>query len=389
LTLASDGSLLGATIFGGYAGPDAFAGTVFKVTPSGSFSALFMFPGSPGAGYEKGANPTSAPIEASDGTLWGTANGGGPIAGGSPSGTVYKLSPSGSTWQASLIHGFSGPDGSSPNGALALGANRDLYGTTSGGGDFSNGTLFRVASGIVTSNLYSFAGPADGCCPLARLLEVSPGLFYGLVNGPGTSQGAIVSFTVGTATTTGLEGSPSTSVFGSTVSLTATVSSASGTPTGQVEFFDGATSLGSSALSGTEASLTTTTLSVGTHSALTAHYLGDGAYLESTSPTASVVVTRAQTTTTLGSAPNPSARKQLVTVTATVAAVAPGNGMPTGLVQLMEGKKKLATASLANGIATFQLAFTSMGKHTLSATYAGDTNFVGSTATPLTQTVNK
>jgi hypothetical protein len=100
-------------------------------------------------------------------------------------------------------------------------------------------------------------------------------------------------------------------------------------------------------------------------------------------------VTRANTTTTLASSPNPSARKQVVTLTATVAAVAPGAGTAAGQVQFLDGKKKLGTAPLVNGTATLQVSFNNMGSHDLTATYAGNGNFVGSASAVFTHTVNR
>ncbi|WP_240510037.1 Ig-like domain-containing protein, partial [Streptomyces malaysiense] len=78
------------------------------------------------------------------------------------------------------------------------------------------------------------------------------------------------------ATTTGLTSAPDPSVFGEAKTLTATVAAVppgSGTPTGSVDFFDGATLLGTGTLSGGTATLTTSALSVGTH-LLTAVYSG-------------------------------------------------------------------------------------------------------------------
>jgi len=76
-------------------------------------------------------------------------------------------------------------------------------------------------------------------------------------------------------------------------------------------------------------------------------------------------------------------------LSATVAAVAPGAGAATGQVQFLEGKKKVGTAPLVNGVATLQISFTSMGSHDFTATYAGDANFAASTAPVYRHTVNK
>ena len=190
------------------------------------------------------------------------------------------------------------------------------------------------------------------------------------------------------STTTTVSAASSSVVFGQSVSFTANVSSPNGTPTGSVEFFDGAISLGTAAVSGGTAVLATTALNVGTH-AVSATYSGDNGFLSSGSSSVSVTVSTAHTTTTLASSPNPSTRRQTVTVTATVAALPPGAGAPTGQVQLFDGKKKIGTSDLVNGVATFQVLFKSPGDQTLTASYAGDTRFLASASGTLVQTVTR
>lgn len=79
-----------------------------------------------------------------------------------------------------------------------------------------------------------------------------------------------------------LSATPNPSQLGQEVSLTATITSASGTPTGTVEFFSGADSLGTASLSGGKAVLTTSALDGGSHD-ITAVYGGDGVHGASTS----------------------------------------------------------------------------------------------------------
>src|SRR5205823_5703853 len=80
------------------------------------------------------------------------------------------------------------------------------------------------------------------------------------------------------ATTTAVTGSPNPSVFGQSVTFTATVTAAApgaATPSGTVTFLDGSTPLGSGTLNGSgQATLTTAGLSAGTHT-ITASYGGD------------------------------------------------------------------------------------------------------------------
>lgn len=190
------------------------------------------------------------------------------------------------------------------------------------------------------------------------------------------------------STTTTLSASSGSVVFGQSVTFTASVSSANGTPTGSVEFFDGGISLGTAALSGGVAVLATAALSVGTH-VVSATYSGDTGFLSSDSSNVSVTVATAHTTTTLASSPNPSPRRQLVTVTATVAALPPGGGTPTGQVELFDRRKRIGVSSLVNGVATFQVSFRAAGDHELTANYLGDMSFLGSLSATHIQTITR
>ena len=107
-----------------------------------------------------------------------------------------------------------------------------------------------------------------------------------------------------TATAVALGSSVNPSTLGQNVTLTATVTSSAGTPSGSVTFYDGSTVLGSGNLSAGVASLSTTGLSVGTH-ALTAVYSGSTSYAGSTSAMVNEVVNPLTTTTTLQASPAP------------------------------------------------------------------------------------
>ena len=97
----------------------------------------------------------------------------------------------------------------------------------------------------------------------------------------------------------------------------------------------------------------------------------------------------ANTSTTLTSSANPSVAGQVVTFTATVSAVSPGAGTPTGTVTFKDGATGLGTGTLDDsGQATCTTSNLSVGGHTISAVYEGDTSFTASTDT-LNQIVNK
>jgi subtilisin-like proprotein convertase family protein len=93
-------------------------------------------------------------------------------------------------------------------------------------------------------------------------------------------------------------------------------------------------------------------------------------------------------TTTVTSSANPTVFGQSVTFTATVAAVAPGAGTPTGTVTFRDGSTNLGTATLASGTATLATAALTVASHSITVNYGGDGNFFPSTSAALTQTVN-
>jgi hypothetical protein len=181
----------------------------------------------------------------------------------------------------------------------------------------------------------------------------------------------------GAPTSTALQATPSSAVFGQTVSLTATVSSAAAVPTGSAQFLDGTASLGTVALSDSGvAQLSTSSLGIGTHS-LKATYPGATGFRGSESATVAVTVNKANSSVAIVATPNPVKKRQPIQITVTVSAQAPGSGTPSGSVRLMNGKKQLGSAPLVNGSAAFQLTFGSPGDVTVAATYAGDSHFNG------------
>ena len=191
------------------------------------------------------------------------------------------------------------------------------------------------------------------------------------------------------ATTVTSISSANPSVFGQGVIFSAAVAPAApgaGSLTGTITFQDGATSLGTSGITNGQASFTTSSLAVGSHS-VTAVYNGDGNFNGASSAPVTQAVNKAASSTSVASSANPAAFAQPVTFTATVAAVAPGAGTPTGAVDFLDGGTALGTASLTGGQATFTSSSLSIASHSITAVYVGDGNFNGSTSAPLTETV--
>jgi hypothetical protein len=209
-----------------------------------------------------------------------------------------------------------------------------------------------------------------------------------------SSTSAQQTATVLDASTTTVTPSLSTIVFGQNISLSATVAPASSSvtlvPTGNVQFFNGMTSLGSAALnsSGT-AMLTNVSLPLGTLS-ITGKYGADSNFAASTSPAVTVTVNQANTSTTITSiTPNPSGLGQTTTISATVAPVSPGAGTPTGMVEFLNGMTSLGTATVSSGVATLPTTMLTLGPNSITAMYQGDTNFMASTSPAMTANVNQ
>jgi hypothetical protein len=163
---------------------------------------------------------------------------------------------------------------------------------------------------------------------------------------------------------------------------------------GTAQFYDGAVLLGTSTIVSGSATFTTTAFAVGSH-AMTVRYLGGS----SAPPVISGVFVQAvgssgwknrTSTTTLSASPTPSTLGSMVTLTATVSGT---NGTPAGTVlfmvngQVVGGPVTLTAISGSTAQATFALSGLAGGRHVVTATYLGSSNYKGSTAT-VAQTVN-
>ena len=206
--------------------------------------------------------------------------------------------------------------------------------------------------------------------------------------GPAGASNTLAQTVGKSAPTTSLTASPTASVWGQPVTLSASVSTTPGLnpPAGTATFKDGATVLGTSALSGGGATLGTSALSAGSHS-ITATYNGDTSYASSTSAPITVTVAKATTSATLTSGLNPSQSGNPVQFTASIAVTAPGAGIPTGTVTFLDGSTSLGTGTVTGGVATFTTSSLAIGAHVITASYGGNGNVNGSSSGPLTQNV--
>jgi len=185
-------------------------------------------------------------------------------------------------------------------------------------------------------------------------------------------------------TTTTVSSNHNPSTFGDAVTFNSTVTGGLSVPTGTVTFLDGVNSIGSSAVDGGgQASLATSSLTSGSHS-ITANYGGDSGHAASTSIVLLQSVQQTATTTTISSNLNPSVFGQSVTFTANVTTTA---GVPSGNVTFLDGATLLATVAVSGGTASFSTSTLSVGSHTISANYGGDSDHSGSSGST-SQSVN-
>ena len=189
------------------------------------------------------------------------------------------------------------------------------------------------------------------------------------------------------ASTVTLTSSLPSSIYGSPVTFTATVTgSHTVTPGGSATFYDGTTKLGLSTLSSGVASLTVSSLTAGPHS-ITASYSGDSNSAPGTSSPLTFTVSPTPTVTTVAGTPIPGIAGRAVTLLATVKP-ASGSATITGSVTFADGSVTLGTANLgSNGTATIAPVL-QPGPHAIVATYNGDTNDASSYSAALPLDVN-
>lgn len=128
---------------------------------------------------------TGAIAQGRDGNLYTTASAGG----GYDVGAVFSMSTSGTM---TLVHSFSGTDGSCPFGGLTLGTDGNFYGTTFSGGTYGVGTVFMMTPSGTITTLYNFTGGTDGYYPYAPPIQATDGNWYGTTTGGGSIGGGTV-----------------------------------------------------------------------------------------------------------------------------------------------------------------------------------------------------
>jgi hypothetical protein len=193
-------------------------------------------------------------------------------------------------------------------------------------------------------------------------------------------------FTIASPTTATVTATPDPVMIGNSVTLNATVTATlSGTPTGTITFWNGATNLGTVTLSGGTATLLTSALPAGLNT-LQVSYPATGNFLATNSPPFDETVNE-NTTTTLMTSLAPVGYGQPVTFTAQVAPAI--SGTPTGTVSFYSGSTLLGTASLNSNLASITTSFSGLGAYSINAVYSGDSTYLTSSSSALSESVNK
>jgi uncharacterized repeat protein (TIGR03803 family) len=145
LVQGTDGNFYGTTFEGGTSGCAYGCGTVFRITPSGTLRTLHAFhPFTKG----EGALPFGGLVQATDGNFYGATSQGGAHG----AGTVFKITPSGTLttlYSFCSQGGTACTDGANPVAALVQDTNGNFYGTTENGGAKGGyGTVFSLSVGL-------------------------------------------------------------------------------------------------------------------------------------------------------------------------------------------------------------------------------------------------
>lgn len=316
-----------------------------------------------------------------------------------PDGTVYTLNGGtlfalGQTTGIDVTISSSSPDMRS----LVVGSSITFTATVSGTAPAATGTV--TFSGLTYNGVTPVNTTLASNVPLNVLGQASVttssllagGAFHGshfitaTYSGDAShpaSAGTMVQKVHASASTLALVSSPNPSNFGQTIVFTATMSSlpsGGGTPSGMITFQDGPTVIGQVPLdpSGV-AFITRANLAPGSHN-IVATYASDTLFAASSAGLTQVV--QGPTATTVSSSSSPSSFGQLVTFTATVAAINGVPGTPGGSVIFREGATVLATVPLdLTGHASFSTSTLSIGNHTITADFTGTNGWLNSNGT--------
>lgn len=176
------GAIYGTTRFSGTSDGGCGCGLVYKLTPKGDLSVVYRFLGGADGGY-----PHSALSIDEDGALYGTADG----LSGITASVVFKVKPNGTQ---TVLHTFETATGDHPESSgVVMDAEGSLYGTTSRGGSFGDGVVYKISAKGEYTVLHHFAGgPSDGDGPIDGVILDKDGSLYGTTKFGGALGAGVV-----------------------------------------------------------------------------------------------------------------------------------------------------------------------------------------------------
>jgi len=394
VAIAGDTALVGAHLHDGAASANAGAAFVFtEVAGSWTEQATLLAAGL-AAGDEFGISVALSGDLAVVG-----AHRDDHVSGPVDAGSVYVFQGAGASWtelQQLTALGAAASDGFGR--AVALAGSRLLIGDslddTAAGSNAGSFFEFNASAGVWTQSTQEFASDALPGDQLGQALAVSGntaviGAFGRDSAADGGDAGSAYFFGLVSAdtSTTITAHDPAASVVGQPYQVEVTVSGSGGTPGGAVTVSDGSADCIVTLAGGSgNCSLTSTSAGMKT---LIASYAGDTTFNPSTSAGVAHEVARAATQTAIVSdTPDPSLPGQSVDVQVSLSVLAPGSGLINASVLVAavpSGANCAATIAAGSGGCVLVLA--SVADETLTATFAGDSNFVESTSATETHAV--
>jgi uncharacterized repeat protein (TIGR03803 family) len=196
LLLAGDGNFYGTTQAGGYVGgvhcsPNG-CGLIFRITPQGAFSTLHIFCAGDSS-CPDGNDPADGLVQGNDGYLYGTTA----FGGAASAGTIYRTNLAGAL---TTLYSFGAGFLNSQPGLLMQALDGNFYGTVEFGPTYA-GQLFRVTTTGTFTAIYTFCsqnGCSDGGVPSGALMVGDDGWVYGTTEAGGsTHQGTVYKFDPG------------------------------------------------------------------------------------------------------------------------------------------------------------------------------------------------
>jgi uncharacterized repeat protein (TIGR03803 family) len=179
LIQAKNGRLYGMSVGGGVHNK----GNVFEITPDGSLTTLYSF-----SGGQDGYIPAGALVEGEDGNLYGVTTHN-KIGNFEFYGTLFRITTNGFL---TTLYPLNFSDGYYPAAGLFQSSDGNFYGTTEFGGQFGDGTIFRLSPRGTFTRLADLEGMATGAHPRNALIEGANGNLYGTTRTAGPGGGGTV-----------------------------------------------------------------------------------------------------------------------------------------------------------------------------------------------------